>query len=373
METAFSGIAELSLEDRAAWRELASQCSEGAPFVDEAWLSAWSDAFGPREPVLLCSRQDGRLVGLAALQTLQESWAGRKLTIAQSLTNTESCRFGFLASPGREDIQEALFRALIEAGRWDVIRLDHLPEGSTTLLAGLKAAAALGWRPAVGETFRSPWRPLSPPPVPWDHGLTRKFKSNLRNRERRLQALGTVSFEVVTAHGDQRRAVEVFYELEASGWKGERGTAIASRPNARALYDRLIERASCEMWIPLLSLSGRPAAAQLVRVQGRTMFMLKTAYHPDFHLYAPGQLLTARLIRYGIEHRMDALDFLAENMVWKSDWAPRLRPHYQLLLFSRSARARYAYWMGRGIREQVKRLPGATRFVRWLSRGTEPT
>jgi len=96
------------------------------------------------------------------------------------------------------------------------------------------------------------------------------------------------------------------------------------------------------------------------------MFMLKTAYHPDFHPYAPGQLLTARLIRYGIEHGIDALDFLADNMTWKRDWAPQIRPHCQLSLFSRSARGHYAYWARHGIRDRVKRLPGATRIVRWL-------
>src|SRR2546426_9070008 len=34
------------------------------------------------------------------------------------------------------------------------------------------------------------------PPVPWDEGLTTKFKANLRNREGRLKALGDVTFEV---------------------------------------------------------------------------------------------------------------------------------------------------------------------------------
>src|SRR5439155_24529693 len=143
------------------------------------------------------------------------------------------------------------------------------------------------------------------------------FKSNLRNRERRLQKLGEVTFEVTRRSAEQSRALEIFYTLEASGWKGEQGTAIAGRPDAKTFYDLLVQRASREMWIPILSVSGRPAAAQLIRVHGRTMFMLKTAYDPDFSPFAPGQLLTARLIRYGIENGMDVLDFLASNMLWK--------------------------------------------------------
>jgi CelD/BcsL family acetyltransferase involved in cellulose biosynthesis len=355
-------VAALSDEDRAGWRELAALHSESAPFVDEEWMTACVETFCPRAPLLLPQRQDGRLVALAALQGLTESWAGRKVAVLQSLTNHESYRFEFLSLPGRVDLQEQLWRSLCEAARWDVIRLDHLPEGSSTLAAGLRVGRELGWRPFVEPTFESPWRPLSP----WDEGLTRKFKSNLRNRERRLQERGEVTFEVARGSADQSRALETFYELEASGWKGEGGTAIASRAHVKAFYDRLVERASSQVWIPILSVAGRPAAAQLIRVQGRTMFMHKTAYDPEFSPFAPGQVLTARVIRYGIANGMDALDFLADNMPWKADWAPQLRRHYRLLLFSPSARGRYAYWTRYGVREQARRIPGARRLVRWV-------
>lgn len=366
-----ASVAGVSEEDRAGWRELAADRSESAPFVDEAWISACIEAFRPPEPLLLPCRQDGKLAGLAALQSLTESWAGRRIAVLQSLTTHESYRFDFLSLPGRADVQEQLWRRLCEAGRWDVIRLDHLPEGSPTLAAGLRVAHELGWRRLVEPTFESPWRPLSRPPASWDHGLTQKFRSNLRNRERRLQQLGEVAFEVARGSADLSRALETFYALEASGWKGERGTAIASRGHVKAFYDRLVELASSQMWIPILSVAGRPAAAQLLRVQGRTMFMQKTAYHPDFSPFAPGQLLTARLIRYGIQNGMDALDFLADNMPWKADWAPQLRRHYRLLLFSPSAQGRYAYWTRYGVREHARKIPGARRLVRWVQGRTE--
>lgn len=363
LRSAVASVPEVSEEDRAGWGELAARSSESAPFVDEAWITACIEAFRPCAPLLVRQLHGGKLVGLAALQSLTEWWAGRRIAVLQSLTTHESYRFDFLSLPGDVDVQEQLWRRLCEGGRWDVIRLDHLPEGSPTLSAGLRVARQLGWRPFVDPTFESPWRPLSPP---WDQGLTPKFKSNLRNRERRLQQRGEVTFEVTKAGADQGRALEIFYALEASGWKGERGTAIASRRHVRDFYDRLVERASSQIWIPVLSVSGRPAAAQLIRVQGRTMFMLKTAYHPDFSPFAPGQLLTSRLIRYGIQNGMDALDFLADNMPWKADWAPQLRRHYRVLLFSPAANGRYAYWTRYGIREQARRIPGARRVVRWV-------
>jgi CelD/BcsL family acetyltransferase involved in cellulose biosynthesis len=360
-----AAFAELSEEDRAAWRKLAEHRAASAPFIDEEWISACIEALRPAAPLLLPQRQDGRLVGLAALQSLTESWAGRRISVLQSLTTHESYRFDFLSLPGRSDVEEQLWGSLCDARRWDVIRLDHLPEGSPTLAAGLRVAREAGWRSLVEPTFESPWRPLPPPPVPWDEGLARKFKSNLRNRERRLRELGAVSFEVATERAEQGRALETFYELEASGWKGDRGTAIACRADVKAFYDRLVERASPQVWIPVLSVAGRPAAAQLYRVLGRTMFMHKTAYDAEFSPFAPGQVLTARVIRHGIQKGMEALDFLADNMPWKADWAPRLRRHYRLLLFSPSVQGRYAYWTRYGVKEQARKIPGARRLARW--------
>jgi CelD/BcsL family acetyltransferase involved in cellulose biosynthesis len=349
-------------EDGAGWRELAGLCPGSAPFVDEAWVTACLECLRPIAPLLLRQRQDGRLVGLAALQSLTESWAGRRIAVLQSLTNAESYRFEFLSLPDRDDLLEQIWRLLCEARRWDVIRLDHVPDGSPTLRAGVRIARELGWRPLLEATFETPWRPLAP----WDQGLTRKFKSNLRNRERRLEQLGEVTFEVARGGAGHGRALEAFYALEASGWKGERGTAIASRQQVRAFYDRLVEGVASLMWIPVLSVAGRPVAAQLIRVQGGTLFMHKTAYDPEYAPLAPGQLITARLIRYGIQNGMDTLDFLADNMPWKADWAPQLRRHYRLLLFSPSAHGRYAYWTRYGVREQARKIPGARRLVRWV-------
>jgi len=359
-------VAGMGEEDRAAWRRLAEHRAESAPFIDEEWISACIESFRPAAPLLLTQRRDGRLVGLAPLQSLTESWAGRRIAVLQSLTTHESYRFDFLALPGRSDAEEGLWRPLCESRRWDVIRVDHLPEGSPTLAAGLRVAREAGWRSLVEPTFESPWRPLSPPPASWDEGLTRKFKSNLRNRERRLQELGPVTFEVATERADQGRALGIFYELEASGWKGDGGTAIASRSHVKAFYDRLVERASSQIWIPVLSVAGRPMAAQLYRALGGTMFMHKTAYHPDFASFAPGQVLTALVIRYGIQKGMRALDFLADNMPWKADWAPQLRRHYRLLLFSPSVQGRYAYWTRYGVKEQARKIPGARRLARWV-------
>lgn len=343
------------LDNRAGWRELAAYGSISAPFIDEPWVGSWIDAFQPREPLLVGAWDDVQLVGLASMQRLPERWAGRKVTVLQSLTNVECTRFDFLARCERLDVLDRLWRFLCTEGTCDVIRLDHLPEGSPTLLTGLKVAADLGWQSHIHQTFESPWRALLPPPASWDEGLARKFKANLRNRETRIQALGEVTFEIATG-SDLKRAFEIYYELDSNSWKSQHGSAVFQQANVKTFYDLLVERAPEQIWIPVLSVNGEPAAAQFLLVRDRTMYLQKTAYSLKYAPYAPGQLLTARVVRHGLAHGMEALDFLAANMTWKADWAPRIRPHYQLLLFARSLTGRYAYWSRYGVRQSAKAL-----------------
>jgi CelD/BcsL family acetyltransferase involved in cellulose biosynthesis len=356
-------LTALSGDDRSAWHALSAFGAESAAFVDEGWVAGWIEAFQPREPLLLGIWDDGRLVGVAALQRLVEQWAGRKIAVIQSLTNVECTRFDFLSSHRRLDVQERLWKFLCNDRTCDVIRLDHLPEGSPTLETGLKVAAELGWRWHIEQTFESPWRPLAPPPAAWDEGLARKFKSNLRNRENRLKALGEVTLEVA-AGNDLERALQVYYDLDSGSWKSQSGTAVFQQANVKTFYDQLVARARDQIWIPILWVRGEPAAAHFLLVRDRTMYLQKTAYNLAYAPYAPGQLLTARLIRHGLANGMEALDFLAANMTWKADWEPRIRPHYRLLLFAPSVNGRYAYWMRYGLRERAKRIPGLQKLVR---------
>src|SRR2546423_1846096 len=236
LDTALTTAAGLSRGDYAGWRLLASHPPLSGPFVDPHWMLAGTEAFAPQEPVLVCARDGRRLVGLAALQRLVESWGGRRLTILQSRTNAESFRFAFLSWKGRVDIQEQLWRALCQSGDCDVIRIEHVPEGSPTLMAALTVAGELGWRALIQPTFLTPWRPLSPT-TPWDHGLTRRFKRNLRRAERRLGELGQVRFDVVTTGGALKQALDVFYRLQARGGEGRRRTAAGPTSPVEPVYE----------------------------------------------------------------------------------------------------------------------------------------
>lgn len=124
-------------------------------------------------------------------------------------------------------------------------------------------------------------------------GSTRK---KLRQDWNRLSATGLVDI-VNNKAADTREAFETFLKLEASGWKGARGTALlcdaADATFARQMVAALAERGNAS--VALLRVDGRPIAAQVLMYCGATAYTWKTAFSPDYAKYSPGALLIDKI------------------------------------------------------------------------------
>ena len=91
--------------------------------------------------------------------------------------------------------------------------------------------------------------------------------------------------------------IEEFFALEAGGWKGEAGTAAASRDDTRSFFKTAVAALAVEGKVTLnrLLLDGRAIAAALTLRSGGAAWYWKTAYNEAFARQAPGMLLTAAL------------------------------------------------------------------------------
>lgn len=138
-------------------------------------------------------------------------------------------------------------------------------------------------------------------------------RKGLRRRARRLAELGHVAFECHTEPAALNTAVREFLALEAAGWKGARGTALASKKATAELGRQLFAIAPGASLISrtdLLRLDGRAIAISLSLVSGGTAFLLKTAHDESLRAYAPGLLLEQEIIRSfhaaGFAERLDS-------------------------------------------------------------------
>jgi hypothetical protein len=141
------------------------------------------------------------------------------------------------------------------------------------------------------------------------HVAAKRRKDIARNR-RRLAELGPVEHETHCRGDALDRAVVAFLQIEASGWKGKRGTALACDERTRRFaIDAFAGAAGNSICrADVLTLSGVPIAVSLIALMGRTGFTVKCSYDEAYRSYSPGLLLETEVIR----------SFLS------GDWADRL-------------------------------------------------
>jgi CelD/BcsL family acetyltransferase involved in cellulose biosynthesis len=128
---------------------------------------------------------------------------------------------------------------------------------------------------------------------------TKKLKE-LRRLRHRLAEHGAVQFDVARAPGDVASALETFLALEASGWKGARGTALAQNDGDARFIRRatvaLAASGQCE--IVTLRSGETPVAAGIVLRHQDRAFFFKIGVDQRFAKFSPGVQLTLELTRH---------------------------------------------------------------------------
>lgn len=159
-------------------------------------------------------------------------------------------------------------------------------------------------------------------------GMTSKFKSNLRRRNRIAEESASLVHRVYYLRHELAGAFEIFLDIEASGWKGEAGTssAIRCKPDMLAFYSAIVREFSARdaCVINLLWHGDHPVAGQLCLKIGNTLNILKVGFSEAHAKFAPGLLLLERLIRKTCEDPCIDVLHLVNNPEWAMFFKPRV-------------------------------------------------
>ncbi len=310
------------MELREAWNRLAEQSPFDSPMLRHEFLTAFLDNFAPEARLHVATvRRSGELSGAAALAWRLGSYRGLPYRALVSLSNVHSARFDILAAD--DGAIESLWRGMADLPGWDVLELHDVPQGGRAERL-VELAQRDGHPTGRWESMRTPYVPLGPGgPAP-----NAKLRQNLRRRRRRLEEFGTPRFVEVTG-GAFDAFLERGFELEASGWKGRRGSAMACHPATRGFYRELAREAAGQGWLALAGLlaGDRLAAFQFGLRMGRRHYLPKPAYDETLAACSPGQLLMEDVLGSCRARGLEEFDFLGPSMPWKRDWTPHERPH----------------------------------------------
>jgi CelD/BcsL family acetyltransferase involved in cellulose biosynthesis len=148
-----------------------------------------------------------------------------------------------------------------------------------------------------------------------------RLKRVRRSRRALERAAGPVT--VVDSAGDPA-AVERFLALEAAGWKGRAGTAMAVRPADAAFFREVCARfaAAGRLELRTLEVEAGPVAMQVALRAGDAVFHMKVAYDEAHGDHSPGvQLLVDYADRFPAEglalrDSCTAAGNVTESQVW---------------------------------------------------------
>lgn len=315
---------------REEWDALADHL-EVPPFLRAGWFAVWWDAFGNGQLRVVTVRRHNRLVGV--LPVIQRG------SVITSPTNSHTPLFGPIVED--QEVVKALAGALFASGmrRIDLSFLEG-PEGIESCLRN----------DIVEPTFRLYSRTImSSPYLPiegdWDSywkSRSRNLRSTVRRCRNRLADLGEVTVQIANdAEGIDALLAEGF-EIEESGWKEERGTAIASRPETHRFY-REVAHWATQMGIlklAFLRIDGRAVAFNFSLESAGNHYLLKLGHDAGLNRAGPGTVLTAEMLKRAFSINLRSYEFLGADDRYKLRWTGLVHDRLRVQAFAPSIAGR---------------------------------
>jgi CelD/BcsL family acetyltransferase involved in cellulose biosynthesis len=276
------------------WRELADRAAEPNVFYDPGFALAAAPVFGRDVEVILVwsAVSPRRLLGLFPFSVvarrygvkfrLMIGWTHRYAPLGTPLVDREACVevvAAFLDHVAGDATlpQILLLRLLAEAGP---------VAGALRLWLGRNGGAC--------EMFdrhqRALLRPAAERDGYLDRAIGRKRRKELRRQRNRLAEIGPLRFAVATQPAEVKAALQDFLALEAGGWKGRVGTAIAQNSDTRRFVEAATGAlAACgQIQVVRLLCGAQPIASALTLRSRNGVWAWKAAYDEGFAHGSPG-------------------------------------------------------------------------------------
>mgnify|MGYP001289291938 CR=1 FL=1 len=189
------------------------------------------------------------------------------------------------------DAWQALFKHLdATPGAPPAYYFSEMPHGASAT----QALLSLKRKPVIVHTYsRALMKWGRTPEGYWEAAVRKKKRKEIGRLEKRLDDIGPVRCERSTGADDISEWIDAFLALEASGWKGERGSALARGGATQAFFrDALAEalaRGRAEML--RLKVADQTIAMLVNFLAPPGAFSFKIAYDEAFARYSPGVLI----------------------------------------------------------------------------------
>lgn len=329
-----------------AWDALAQHASEPNPFYESWYLLPSLRYLGSAECVeILRFEHNGRLAGLLPVVRSRRYYRWPVPNLAGWLHAN-----AFLGTPLIErGAEQAFWRALLEwadssARTAMFLHLRAMPLGGP-VHQGLTSALGNRTSAIVHREERALLHSTLSPDEYLEASLSGKKRKEIRRQWNRLAECGEVTVERLRSDDRLEDWTGEFLALEAAGWKGSAGSALASQDTTRGLFRDALSGASARGRLERLALmlDGKPIAMLVTFFTPPGAFSFKTAFDEDFARFSPGVLL-----------QREYLNALTRpEIVWTDSCAAEDHPMIDHLWRERRALGRLSIAIGGSLRRAL--------------------
>jgi CelD/BcsL family acetyltransferase involved in cellulose biosynthesis len=302
-----------------AWEELARAALEPNPFYEHWMLRPALEAFGAAQDVRVVLVWSGaRLAGLFPFERV----ARYKGLPAAALRSWQHAHCLLCTPLVRADSARLCLEALFDWLDASFIEFRYLPAGEPFHRALLGVLEARGLETVIDHSY--------------ERGLLRKhratvsprFRRTVARNERGLRSRGELARVALQPHEDVARWSEEFLRLEASGWKGANGSAMACADANRRYFTGILAAAfrRGRLLTCGLDVAGRPVARRCSFIAGEGSYAFKIAYDEAFAEFSPGAMLELDNVRQlDADPRIQWMDSFSEdeNLAVERLWPDR--------------------------------------------------
>jgi CelD/BcsL family acetyltransferase involved in cellulose biosynthesis len=184
---------------------------------------------------------------------------------------------------------------------------------------------------------------------------------------RRMRRDHEAEIVLLEAPRDLESELDRAFELEAAGWKGAAGTAIASAGETARFYRSVASayHGLGELLLSTIVLDGELAAFDICIVHGGRLWTLKGAYNESFSRLSPGMVLLMWEIERSFELGLEAVELLGDTEGYKLAVATSEREHMGFRAYRRRpvSLGRFAYrrWARPALKQGYRQLPRRSR------------
>jgi CelD/BcsL family acetyltransferase involved in cellulose biosynthesis len=279
---------------RAAWALLVAEAAEPNPFF-EPWLLIPALRQWGSGVTIKAWYHYGHLAGLLPVRTTANYYGHRVPHYAGWLHANAFCGAPLILA----GCEEAFWRALLAdgdrtSGRSLFLHLPKLPADGPALAALDRVLAA---SPRAHYTAEEESRAVlaggGTAAAYLDDAMSAKKRKELRRQRTRLAEEGTLTFDRVEGADGLAEWTDEFLALEAAGWKGAGGSALASAPDTGAFFAETLAGAAAAGRLERLALrlDGRAIAMLANFITAPGAYSFKTAFDEDYARFSPGMLL----------------------------------------------------------------------------------